>query len=189
MPEIDIELLKKPFKPEEIKQREGAGKKMFSYVDHESVLSRVMEACGDKFSWEIMECGYHAPEKYMKKDWDTKQMVEAVRGGFFWCRGRLTIEGLGTREGYGTQQWENEDSPKAAETDSFKRSAMRFGVALQLYEKPDASQKVTGSGGQTSVGTSGSPAGKKVNTGAGQCSVCNAPSTKPCCNPAKCPLG
>lgn len=182
----DTTLLKKPFEAGEIKQREGAGRQQFSYVDHENVLSRVMEATGDVFDWQIIDCGFHPSETYTKRGKDGNT-YEATRPAFFWCRGRLTIPDLGTREGYGTQVWENEDSPKGSETDSFKRAAMRFGVALHLYEKPDnAEPPQRNNYGQQGNYTRPAPTSRPdVPTASvsansvGQCPECFAPDGKP----------
>lgn len=130
-----------------LKSRKGAGNKNFQYVDFHQVLQRILGTVPD-FGWEILDCGYQAPETYQKREYGsdgqaTGRMIEATRNGFFWCYGRLTIPGLMPRDGYGTQVWENEDSPKGAETDAFKRAAVKFGIGLHLYEKDEQQQAGT----------------------------------------------
>lgn len=51
------------------------------------------------------------------------------------CHGRLTVDGK-DYDGIGTHPALDEESPKAAESDSFKRAAVKVGVALHLYTDP-----------------------------------------------------
>ena len=48
--------------------------------------------------------------------------------------GTLTVDTLGSRSGVGTHPADGVEAAKAAETDAFKRAALKFGVGLHLYE-------------------------------------------------------
>ena len=121
---IDLEMLTKPFGPESLEQRKGAGNKMFTYVATHAVISRLNRACA--FCWD-----FHV----LRHEWV---------GDVLMCYGELTIPGLGTRGGYGVQKYtagSGEDLLKGASSDALKKAATQFGVGLELYgedrEAPD----------------------------------------------------
>lgn len=121
---IDLELLTKPFGPESLEQRKGAGNKMFTYIATHAVISRLNRACS--YQWD-----FHV----LRHEWV---------GDVLMCYGELTIPGLGTRGGYGVQKYtagSGEDLLKGASSDALKKAATQFGVGLELYgedrEDPD----------------------------------------------------
>jgi len=130
-----IEKLTVPFPNDRIRQREGAGGKRFDYVSAGDVIERLLESIGDTpWSFEVISVHFREAESFTDK-WGKPKSRDA----FWWVHGRLTIEGVGTRDGIGSGRVENEDSIKGAETDALKRCAVKFGVALQLYRADDDS--------------------------------------------------
>lgn len=127
---IDKKLLASAFPPECLRTRQGAGNQTFTYVDAEDVISRLLEATEGEYTWEVLKLDYVEPVSI------TGKQGTRVRPAYWMVQGRLTIPGLGSRDGVGTANDENEDSPKAGETDALKRCAVKFAVALQLYAKP-----------------------------------------------------
>lgn len=117
--EKNLSRLTEPFDRSRIKQREGAGKRMLDYVSYGDVQRTVIEASGNEYDWTVQRM----------------EFVSDGKGAYWLCVGMLTIPGLGSRCGVGTAQSMNEDSPKSCETDAFKRAAVKFGVALDLYFK------------------------------------------------------
>lgn len=119
---VDLEKLTQPFPPEAIKQREGRGHKMLSYVAGETVIKRLNEATGNR--WDLQ----------VEAIWsDTMPGGQTV----MLARVRLTLPGLGAREHIGVQvigERDGEDMYKGAITDALKKAATLFGVGLELYE-------------------------------------------------------
>ena len=158
---------------ESLHSREGAGGKSFTYVAGGDVMDRVLLATSGAFEFEILDIRLIEPQ--------TKQTRSGQKtvDPFWMVHARLTIEGLGRRDAVGTAAIENEDSPKGAETDAFKRCAVKFGVALQLYRK-DEQQAATGTSGRRPAATASSNGngsngkhGPMNDTGA-QCPKCYA---------------
>ena len=121
---IDLEMLTKPFGPESLEQRKGAGNKMFTYVATHAVISRLNRTCSYQLDFHVL-----------RHEWV---------GDVLMCYGELTIPGLGTRGGYGVQKYtagSGEDLLKGSASDSLKKCATQFGVGLELYgedrEAPD----------------------------------------------------
>lgn len=134
--EIINSILQEPFPDSMIKQREGAGRKTFDYIPAGNVIQRVIQATDNRFSWYVESSVYHPEREAQKKGRDGSEFTKVFPA--FWCvTGTLTIEGLGSKSGVGTQVEENEDSVKGAETDAFKRAAVKHGVCLDLYIKDD----------------------------------------------------
>lgn len=116
MSEIDLNELTKPFPPEALEQRKGAGGRSFTYVSTPAVIRRLNRACGNRWDWRVL--GH---------EWRENLLI---------CWGELTIPGLGTRTGYGVQQINaggGEDLIKGASSDAMKKAATLFGVGLELY--------------------------------------------------------
>lgn len=115
-PDQILEALAKPFPPQAIKQRRGSGGRMWDYVPGDLVIRRLNDATGG--SWDF---------RIASMDWRNDLVVVV---------GELTIPGLGTRAGIGVQRVADnsgEDIIKGAQTDSLKKAATQFGVALDLY--------------------------------------------------------
>ena len=131
----DREILTKPF--DRIKQRRGAANKLFSYVGAEDVIQRLLDATADVYTWEIVRYERVEGTPVLKTNRQTGEKYAADHSAYWLVHGRLTLPGLGSRDGIGTQMDETEDAPKAAETDALKRAAVKFGVALHLYREDD----------------------------------------------------
>lgn len=125
---ISADLLK-AFPPQAIQTREGGGGKRLSYVSHDTVTRRLIEATGNVFDWVITRVD-------IRQDGLARGRNGAEPPAVMIVSGVLTIPGLGTREGTGVQVLNpgaGEDTYKMAESDALKRAAMRFGVAIDLY--------------------------------------------------------
>lgn len=117
-----------PFRLDEVETREGSRNKLFTYASTEVVLRRIIETC-PQHSWRV----------------NTIQLVKRGDQPEYWlCHGTLEIEGLGARDGIGTapvfvpkSDTMDLEAPKSAETDAYKRAAVKFGVALHLYSPND----------------------------------------------------
>lgn len=108
-----------------IEQKQGK-----SYIGHEHIRERVIEATGNQFDWHLASMEYRNDGAIKARGNGEVPLVNVATG-------TLTIPGLGSRTGIGVQVIEfggGEDSAyKGAESDAFKRAAMAFGVGLQLY--------------------------------------------------------
>jgi len=167
--------LMKPFPASDIKQREGAGRRTFDYIEGENVIERLIEATGGAFDIEVVE----GPILYERLA-ATSSKGERPISPFWQAKVRLTIPGLGTRTQIGTAVLENEDSAKGAVTDGIKKAATLFGVGLQLYDTPPghaASTRPAAGRGSLGAGEPGMTAGT-VNVGPGPCPSCKAPEGK-----------
>lgn len=114
--EVDVEELTKKFPEEAHKHRPGPGKSTFTYVEGHTVINRLNEATGNRWSFEIIQ------------QW--------VDGDIRFCWGRLVIPGLGHREDIGVVRAPlagGEDLQKGHVTDCLKRCARLFGVGIELY--------------------------------------------------------
>lgn len=111
--------LTRPFHPATHKQSQG-----FTYIPQAVIRKRINIATRNQYNWEITREEYRDPHEVS----GTGMAIHKVTG-------RLTIPGLGFREGTGTAQIRKgtEEQYKSAESDAFKRAAMGFGVALELY--------------------------------------------------------
>jgi hypothetical protein len=111
--------LKRPFHPSVRRQKAG-----FTYIPHGLVRRRIIKATRNSFSWEVNDMLF-------------RDGAEISQQGKTVCIviGTLTIPNLGKRTGIGAAmiQKGTEDQAKSAESDAFKRAAMAFGVALELY--------------------------------------------------------
>lgn len=121
-------VLTRKFPAEAIKQRKGGMGSTFDYIEGQTAVRRMIEATGNQYSFQILDKEITDWGKTSKGD---PQMLITVHA-------RLTINGLGFRENYGVQLVNvkgGEDLFKGAATDAFKRCAMMFGMALDLYGK------------------------------------------------------
>ncbi len=114
------EILTRPFPPELVKQRQGQGGKLLSYVETHAVIARLNEGC-DHWSFEIVE----------HQILDEEVIVI----------GKLTADGV-TKMAFGgsaiTRDREGRpvslaDDAKASASDCLKKAASLLGVALELY--------------------------------------------------------
>lgn len=110
--------LARPFDPKVRKPKQG-----FTYIPAAVIRRRVNNVTGGNYTWDILEETFRNGDEI------------SVTGLIHKVRGRLTIPGLGFRDGIGTAviRKGSEEQYKSADTDAFKRAAMAFGVALELY--------------------------------------------------------
>ena len=123
--------LNEPFARELIEEKNG-----LSYLPHEVIRKRLIEATGNCFDWTIDQILFR--DDGVTRRARDRTTGEAPRPLSMVVVGRLTIPGLGTRAGIGAHPLDagaGEDAAyKSAESDALKRAAMAFGVGLdQLY--------------------------------------------------------
>jgi hypothetical protein len=114
------EVLCRPFAPEQIKQREGQGGKLLSYVEAHSVIARLNEGC-DVWSFEIVEHQILDEEVVVVAKLTADGIMKMAFGGSSIKRDR---EGRAASIA---------DDLKAAGSDALKKAASLLGVALELY--------------------------------------------------------
>lgn len=115
---INRELLVKPFERGQVRQRQGPGKTQLDYVSGADVIRRLLDATDNHYSWNV----------------EKVELMPLGTGTMWLVYGTLTLEGLGYRSGVGTHPADSVEAAKAAETDALKRAAVKFGIALHLYE-------------------------------------------------------
>lgn len=117
--------LRVPFPDTAIEKKQGK-----SYIGHEVIRERVIDATDNRFDWHLASMEYRNDGAIKARGNGEVPLVCVATG-------TLTIPGLGSRTGIGVQVIEfggGEDSAyKGAESDAFKRAAMAFGCGLQLY--------------------------------------------------------
>lgn len=120
VPAVDLGKLTEPFPAAAIKQRQAGGGRTLDYVEGHTVIHRLNDATGNRWSMEV-------------KDITSKELAGAT---LMMARVALTLPGLGTREGLGVQlvhERSGEDLVKGCVTDALKKAATLFGVGLELY--------------------------------------------------------
>lgn len=112
-------LLKRPFAPTVIKQRQIAGRNV-DYVSIDAVVDRLNRAAMD-WHWQITDVRIITMPIKRREGIADMPVAQVI--------GTLTINGLGSRQGIGTSPCEGtEDATKAAASDALKRAAYLFGV-------------------------------------------------------------
>ena len=114
------EVLTRPFAAEQIKQREGQGGKMLSYIEIHAVIARLNEGC-DQWSFEIVEHHVLEEEVVVVAKLTADGIVKMSFGGSSITRDR---DGRAVSIA---------DDLKAAGSDALKKAASLLGVALELY--------------------------------------------------------
>lgn len=118
-PEQVADLLRRPFHPSVLKQKPVDGG-MVSYVDIGNVIERLNKAA-PVWHWKVTGIEIHTMPIKRKGQHVPTQVIHVT--------GELTIPGLGSRQGIGTEPCErSEDAGKIAESDAIKRAATMFGV-------------------------------------------------------------
>lgn len=117
---MNRDILCRPFPPEQVKQREGQGGKMLSYVEAHSVIARLNEGC-DEWSFEIVEHQILDEEVVVVAKLTADGIMKMAFGGSSITRDR---EGRGVSIA---------NDLKAAGSDALKKAASLLGVALELY--------------------------------------------------------
>lgn len=122
MVEIDTSKLLSPF-PSNLVRKAPAGK-FGDYVPHANYVERLRDS-GIKYSWTCEAIyGTHNGEN---------RIVGA--------KGTITIEGMGSYDGFGdidtfklnSDKFNDGTNLKDAESDAFKRACMRFGLGVELW--------------------------------------------------------
>jgi hypothetical protein len=117
----NVDLLS-PF-PQELVKKAPAGK-FGDYVPHANYVERLRDS-GVTYSW-------YCEPVYGRVD-GIKRIVGA--------KGTITIEGMGTYQGFGdvdtfklnNEKFNDGNNLKDAESDAFKRACMRFGLGVELW--------------------------------------------------------
>lgn len=109
-------VLDRPFRADQIKQRQGDDGKILDYLEGAAVIQRLNEAFGAEWSFEIVK--------------------EFIQDSEVFVCGRMTANGI-TKSQFGCKERERDqligDDLKAATTDSIKKCATLFGIGLHLY--------------------------------------------------------
>ena len=124
METMNLDVLTRPFDAGQIKQREGRGGKRLDYIETHAVITRLNEAFGGAWSFEVA-------------DYKTMEGEVVVQG-------RLTAGGQ-IKEQFGSAAVARSkdsgkpisigDDLKSAASDALKKCATLFGVGLHLYDK------------------------------------------------------
>jgi hypothetical protein len=112
--------LAKPFPPEKVKKKRGQGNRMMDYISHGLITERLNDV-DPEWSWRPIQTYTYADAS-----------------GRIHCEGvevELTIGGVSRVEAGGPQRQDGfANEIKNAYSDALKRAAMRFGVALHMWE-------------------------------------------------------
>ena len=129
------DILCRPFPPELVKQRQGQGGKMLSYVETHAVIARLNEGC-DAWSFEVVEHKVLDDEVIVLAKLTADGVIKTAFGGTSITRDRdgrpVSIA----------------DDLKAGGSDALKKAASLLGVGLELYggapaEAPPGSRTTT----------------------------------------------
>lgn len=135
---IDVnvtKVLQAPIDPKQIKERDAGFGKKLKYVSGSYVISKLNEAFGYQWSFEVLEKNIIKSEPKLNKKTNTAE----EQPPYMEVLGRLTVPGVGIKEQYGTKvilggASEQEGVAKAATTDALKKCATMLGIGLELYE-------------------------------------------------------
>lgn len=155
LPKGAFEVITKSINPSLIKEREGGGKKMLSYLSGHTVIDMLNKAFNYKWSWEVEKEWIQESIPYfntysksdVKETYNGRQGIWEVQGPVAHVRGKLTVYFEDTtnnsileivKTGYGSKsilgkQNDQESIFKAAATDALKKAASTLGVGLALY--------------------------------------------------------
>jgi hypothetical protein len=122
---MNKDILRRPFPPELIKQREGQYGKMLSYVETHSVIERLNEGC-DAWSFEVVEHRILDAEVVVVGRLIADGILKMAFGG-----SPITIDSNGNALSLA-------DDLKAAASDALKKAASLLGVGLELYASKGA---------------------------------------------------
>lgn len=114
------EALRRPFPPEQVKQRQGQGGKTLSYVETHAVIARLNEGC-DSWDFTIMQHQLLEEEVIVVGKLNADGVIKMAFGGSAITRDR---DGRATSIA---------DDLKSAGSDALKKAASLLGVALELY--------------------------------------------------------
>lgn len=133
-----------PVPQEWIKQRQS-GRDSLSYVSGDTVIRILNKAFRNRWSFIIKETRVVQSQDYEKKGYNGAPNTMEPQGSVIQVLGQLTVPGWGIREQWGAQiltggSSVQEHAFKSAATDSMKKCASMFGVALDLYGMTGAEQ-------------------------------------------------
>ena len=128
-----------------IKEREGGGKKMLSYISGSTVTDMLNHAFGYLWDWKIEKEWIEEGKPYFNK-WKKPEPGWEEQGSICHVRGTLTVymsdldghtfainkSGYGSKSILGKQN-DQESIFKAAGTDALKKAASLLGIGLELY--------------------------------------------------------
>lgn len=117
---MNKEILRRPFPPELIKQREGHNGKMLSYVETHAVIERLNEGC-DAWSFEVVQHHVYKAEVVVIGKLIADGIVKMAFGG-----SAITMDRTGKVVSLA-------DDLKAAASDALEKCASLLGVGLELY--------------------------------------------------------
>lgn len=117
---MNKELLRQPFSPDLVKQREGQNGKMLSYVETHTVIARLNEGC-DAWSFEVVQHHVYKTEVVVIAKLLADGLIKMAFGG-----AAITIDRNGKAVSLA-------DDLKAAASDALKKCASLLGVGLELY--------------------------------------------------------
>ncbi|MCL4750436.1 MAG: RAD52 family DNA repair protein [Myxococcales bacterium] len=129
------DLLTRPFRAEQIKQRKGHHGQMLSYVDVAAVIERLNETFDHEWSFEVLQHELQQGEVIVLGKLTAGGVVKTAFGG-----SGITTDKVGDVLSVA-------DDLKAAASDSLKKCASMLGVALELYggskdRQPEQSQAI-----------------------------------------------
>jgi hypothetical protein len=141
------EVVVRPIPDQLIKQREGGGKKVLSYISGSTVIDLLNEAFGYLWSWDITREWIQDSQPKFNPRYDKEPVPQ---GPVAHVRGILTVliakedgtyyelrkAGFGSKSVLGGQN-DQESVFKAASTDALKKAASLFGIGAQLYRDED----------------------------------------------------
>jgi hypothetical protein len=117
---MKADLLRRPFSPDQVKQRQGQGGKVLSYVETHAVISRLNDGL-DAWSFEIMRHEILDDEVVVVGKLTADGIIKMSFGGSAITRDRdgrcVSIA----------------DDLKSAGSDALKKAASLLGVGLELY--------------------------------------------------------
>lgn len=117
---MKADVLRRPFAPEQVKQRQGQGGKTLSYIETHAVIARLNEGL-DAWSFEIVRHEIFEEEVVVVGKLTADGIIKMSFGG-----SALTRD----RDG---QCVSIADDLKSAGSDALKKAASLLGVALELY--------------------------------------------------------
>lgn len=148
-----INKINEPIPAQLIKQREGGGKKMLSYLSGSTVVDMLNNNFGYAWNWEVKERWIEQSAPFFNKYTKSKNKISfngvegawEEQGNVAHVLGTLTVflqtdngivelkkDGFGSKSILGKQA-DQESIFKAAGTDALKKAASLFGIGLALY--------------------------------------------------------
>lgn len=151
-------LITAPIPDELVKQREGGGKKMLSYLSGSTIIDILNNTFGYTWNWNVKKMWIEESEPFLqkwingKKENNPEKWVKEKQGPVAHVLGTLVIylknennetitiekDGFGSKSILGKQN-DQESVFKAAGTDALKKAASLLGIGLELYRDEEES--------------------------------------------------